>query len=142
VKLILMKPKSTCGETEAIELEYGDSLKRRSNCILSAKGLGPPDLCHLTKTIETQSSLIKATSVQQSIVGTYHHIVGLAYKNPADVAAYITSLVNEQQKTTVTVSSKSFWKIQKAIYCKIVYLYLTISNEHILKQPKRSSNKF
>lgn len=58
-------------------------------------GLGPPDLCHVTKVQEIKQSLLRSAPVAPALLGSYHHVYGVDCSSAAGVAAYFNTLMND-----------------------------------------------
>ncbi|ORX94947.1 chaps-domain-containing protein [Basidiobolus meristosporus CBS 931.73] len=93
---------------ELFENELKESLNARTDGLASYKELGPPDLCHLTKSSGKQG-------VKE--IGSYHHILGIDASSSASLAAYINSLTYSMDDPHGWFSKGAAWKISSGVYC-------------------------
>ncbi|ORX96147.1 chaps-domain-containing protein [Basidiobolus meristosporus CBS 931.73] len=93
---------------EIFENELKESLNVRTEELASYKELGPPDLCHVTKSTGKQG--IKE-------IGSYHHIMGIDASSSASLAAYINSLTYSLDDTHGWFGKGAAWKINSGVYC-------------------------
>ncbi|KAJ5073952.1 hypothetical protein M0811_08225 [Anaeramoeba ignava] len=95
---------------EMVENVLGESFISRQNQLKQTKiGLGSPDLCHLIK-----SSSSNPKNDPASLVGFYHHVIGVDTSSLAGIASYFGRLINSQK------NSKFFqknWTILSGTYC-------------------------
>eukprot|EP00127_Corallochytrium_limacisporum_P006841 Clim_evm56s236 gene=Clim_evmTU56s236 len=98
---------------EYYEQNQGESLDSRLAAIEQMHGLGPPDMCHVSKSITRQGGIFSAAETTNK--GTYHYIHGLDVTSGAAIAAYFTSLLAAPRQTEWPVRGE--WKIQGGTYC-------------------------
>eukprot|EP00122_Pirum_gemmata_P015363 Pgem_evm1s14358 len=98
---------------EAVENKLYESVNARKNSLKKEGGLGPPDLCHLTKQQEKPPSILRSAPQLPSVIGTYHHVFGMDCRTPAGVAAYFTNTVNNQQTKVIFCFFSIFLHIQR-----------------------------
>eukprot|EP00124_Ichthyophonus_hoferi_P004051 Ihof_evm1s403 gene=Ihof_evmTU1s403 len=97
---------------EIFESSVSECLAFRTKSLAKIGGLGPPDLCHVTKVQErTQGLFMKNNNVPPSQLGTYHYVYGLDVSSPAYVAAYFNTLLND------SVKGPGAWRVQSGTYC-------------------------
>jgi len=95
--------------------EKTDCVQLRTAALANADGLGPPDLCRLTKTTAA-GSIIGWDSQEMHF---FHYVVGLDVIDAAHVSQYIASLVKAQESE----ASRSIllraqrWTIRGGVYC-------------------------
>ena len=90
---------------EFFETELAESLKSRTESLVSFRELGPPDLCHVLK------------SNGRKDLGSYHLVSGVDASSSATLATYITSLSYELEHSTAWIGSKSTFKLKGGVYC-------------------------
>jgi hypothetical protein len=83
------------GTPENKERAVGEAMTARAIALSYYQGLGPPDLCCLTK-LFVRAWLPMETSVPP--VGYYHWVVGADCSCPAAVSTYIDALVRAQRR--------------------------------------------
>eukprot|EP00743_Colponemidia_sp_Colp-15_P010059 GILK01011044.1.p1 GENE.GILK01011044.1~~GILK01011044.1.p1 ORF type:complete len:537 (-),score=111.18 GILK01011044.1:567-2177(-) len=104
---------STKNLIEIVEKEYKSSLDYRARSVQHFTGLGPPDLCHLTKIFER--SLVPSFFGKSGPAGYFHFVVGLDTANPAAVSAYFQSLLLNQE--TANWFGSGVWRIAGGEFC-------------------------
>eukprot|EP00742_Colponemidia_sp_Colp-10_P008703 GILJ01009442.1.p1 GENE.GILJ01009442.1~~GILJ01009442.1.p1 ORF type:complete len:1075 (+),score=214.11 GILJ01009442.1:133-3357(+) len=98
---------------EIIEKEYKCSLDYRARSVQYFTGLGPPDMCHITKIFER--SLVPSFFGKSGPAGYFHFVVGLDTANPAAVSAYFQSLLLNQE--TANWFGTGVWRIVGGEFC-------------------------
>ncbi|KAK7684982.1 hypothetical protein QCA50_011817 [Cerrena zonata] len=93
---------------EIFEVELGESLTARTECLSTFRELGPPDLVHVVKST--------ARSGQHDI-GTYHFVSGVDAESSASLAAYINSLTYALEDDAGWFSKGTGWKVRSGCYC-------------------------
>lgn len=77
--------------------------------------LGLPDLCYLIK-VQANSSFLSLSQATSHKIGSYHYVYGLNVSSPANVSAYISKLILDQETENKWYKSNSF-EITKAYFC-------------------------
>jgi len=90
---------------EVFEMELAESLRSRTESLVSFRELGPPDLGHGLK------------SNGRKDLGSYHLVSGVDASSSATLATYITSLSYELEHSTAWIGSKSTFKLKGGVYC-------------------------
>ncbi|RKP12713.1 Chs5p-Arf1p-binding proteins-domain-containing protein, partial [Piptocephalis cylindrospora] len=98
------------GIPEFFEATLGEAIALRTDGIATIRELGPPDLCHITKT---------HTKPETSPIGSYHHVSGVDASTMANLAVYINSLINSQDVNQRWFGSSSTgpWRVSAGVYC-------------------------
>lgn len=100
------------GVPECVEHNRGEVLEARTEAISRFTGLGPVDLCHVTKVFTPSlGTLLKGEQRK----GSYHHLVGLDTSSAAAVCAYIGEL--SQRQSPSTWLSGGEWSIVGGCFC-------------------------
>eukprot|EP01134_Creolimax_fragrantissima_P003539 CFRG3539T1 len=109
-------PTAECLRTipEIFETNVSECLAARTKSLSKVTGLGPPDMCHITKVQEGKKSILSSVQLPPSLVGSYHYCYGIDCSSPAGVAAYFNGLVNDMGNINMT---KGAWRIQSGTYC-------------------------
>ncbi|KAJ3482801.1 hypothetical protein NLI96_g6731 [Meripilus lineatus] len=93
---------------EIFEVELGESLTARTECLSTFRELGPPDLCHTTKSTGRSG---------QRDLGSYHFVSGVDASSSASLAAYINSLTYSLEDDSGWFSKGTGWKVRNGSYC-------------------------
>ncbi|KAK9900039.1 chaps-domain-containing protein [Cystobasidium minutum MCA 4210] len=95
---------------EFFEVDLGESILARTEALTSFRELGPPDLCHITKTTGRSGG---------KDIGSYHYVSGIDASSSASLAAYINSLTYSLEETPGWFGGKgkSEWKVKHGVYC-------------------------
>eukprot|EP00121_Abeoforma_whisleri_P005894 Awhi_evm1s5345 len=94
---------------EVFEVVNGECLLTRTKGLAKTTGLGPPDMCHVTKIQEKHQGLFTSSGNNTNTVhGSYHFCYGADCSSPASIAAYFNALVNDMS----TDPNGARWKIQ------------------------------
>ncbi|KAI9283477.1 Chs5p-Arf1p-binding proteins-domain-containing protein [Umbelopsis sp. AD052] len=92
---------------EFFENSLGESLATRTDQLGAFRELGPPDLCHITKT---------NLKPGQKEIGSYHYVSGVDASSSASIAAYLNSLTYSVDDNGAWFG-KGEWRIRGATYC-------------------------
>ncbi|KAH8551744.1 Chs5p-Arf1p-binding proteins-domain-containing protein [Umbelopsis sp. PMI_123] len=92
---------------EFFENTLGESIATRTDQLGAFRELGPPDLCHITKT---------NLKPGQKEIGSYHYVSGVDASSSASIAAYLNSLTYSIDEHGAWFG-KGEWKIRGATYC-------------------------
>lgn len=107
---------------ECVDVEVGAAVEARSVALSrGVAGLGPPDLCYLHKFYKPALGLggvelFGGAKKEQSLIGYYHHVIGLDTSSSATVSAYFADLTASQQRSTSWMASGT-WQISGGVYC-------------------------
>lgn len=93
---------------EFFETQLDESIIARTENLASFRELGPPDLCHITKSNAKPG-------VKE--VGSYHYVSGVDASSSATLAAYLNSLTYALEETHAWFSKSSAWRIRSGVYC-------------------------
>ncbi|KAI0701992.1 chaps-domain-containing protein [Cytidiella melzeri] len=93
---------------EIFEVELGESLTARTECLSTFRELGPPDLCHVVKS---------TARAGQRDAGSYHYVSGVDASSSASLAAYINSLTYAIEDDAGWFTKGSGWKVRNGCYC-------------------------
>ncbi|KAJ8508754.1 hypothetical protein ONZ45_g8998 [Pleurotus djamor] len=93
---------------ELFEVELGESLTARTECLSTFRELGPPDLCHVVKSTGRSG---------QRDLGSYHYVSGVDASSSASLAAYINSLTYSIEDSSAWFSKTAAWKVRNGCYC-------------------------
>ncbi|RUS23169.1 hypothetical protein BC937DRAFT_91754 [Endogone sp. FLAS-F59071] len=93
---------------EFFENELGEAINSRTESLGTFRELGPPDLCHITKSNAKPG-------VKE--VGSYHYVSGVDASSSASLAAYLNMLNYSLDETHAWFSKSSAWRIRSGIYC-------------------------
>ncbi|KAF9492571.1 chaps-domain-containing protein [Pleurotus eryngii] len=93
---------------ELFEVELGESLTARTECLSTFRELGPPDLCHVVKSTGKSG---------QRDLGSYHYVSGVDASSSASLAAYINSLTYAIEDNSAWFSKSPVWKVRNGCYC-------------------------
>ncbi|CAG8757626.1 4368_t:CDS:10 [Cetraspora pellucida] len=88
---------------EFFETQLDESIVARTENLASFRELGPPDLCHITKSNAKPG-------VKE--VGSYHYVSGVDASSSATLAAYLNSLTYALEETHAWFSKSSAWRIR------------------------------
>ncbi|ORY35498.1 bud site selection-related protein [Naematelia encephala] len=97
---------------EFIETNIGESVTARTETLATFRELGPPDLCHVVKSIGSKTT--------QKDVGSYHYTSGVEASSSASLAAYLNSLqfsIEEPPGWFGVGPKASGWKVRSGTYC-------------------------
>eukprot|EP00123_Amoebidium_parasiticum_P015581 comp23044_c1_seq1/m.36874 comp23044_c1_seq1/g.36874 ORF comp23044_c1_seq1/g.36874 comp23044_c1_seq1/m.36874 type:complete len:672 (-) comp23044_c1_seq1:201-2216(-) len=101
---------------EIFESNVSECLAARTKALAKITGLGPPDLCHITKVQERQQGLLRSAPQFPMQMGSYHYCYGVDCSSPASIAAYFNTLVNDLGNPTMS-KGPGVWRIQSGTYC-------------------------
>ncbi|TBU31423.1 chaps-domain-containing protein [Dichomitus squalens] len=93
---------------EIFEVELGESLTSRTECLSTFRELGPPDLVHVLKSTGRSG---------QRDLGSYHYVSGVDASSSASLAAYINSLTYNIEEEAGWFSKGTTWKVKSGCYC-------------------------
>ncbi|CAL1708705.1 unnamed protein product [Somion occarium] len=93
---------------EIFEVELGESLTARTECLSTFRELGPPDLVHVVKSTGRSG---------QRDIGSYHYVSGVDASSSASLAAYINSLTYALEDDSGWFSKGTGWKVRNGCYC-------------------------
>ncbi|RUO95731.1 Chs5p-Arf1p-binding proteins-domain-containing protein, partial [Jimgerdemannia flammicorona] len=93
---------------EFFENELGEAIISRTDSLGSFRELGPPDLCHITKSNAKPG-------VKE--VGSYHYVSGVDASSSASLAAYLNMLTYSLDEPHAWFSKPAAWRIRSGIYC-------------------------
>ncbi|CAN6635428.1 protein Bch1p [Trichomonascus vanleenenianus] len=91
---------------EILENEVGEAIGARTASLASFKGLGPPDLVHLSK-----------SQPKSKECGTYHYVSGVDTSSSSSMAAYINTLTFKLGESQLWFGKHPQWKIHSGMYC-------------------------
>ncbi|KAJ5067674.1 bud site selection protein [Anaeramoeba ignava] len=100
---------------EGEEGVFGESLlARQIQLKLTKTGLGPPDLCHVTKTESyNRKKKTKANQKAHKVVGFYHYVIGVDTSNISSIAKYLNLLLRSQENAGFL---KKKWSVVSCSY--------------------------
>ncbi|KAK6997367.1 Chs5p-Arf1p-binding proteins-domain-containing protein [Favolaschia claudopus] len=93
---------------ELFEVDLGESLTARTESLSTFRELGPPDLCHVVKSMGKSG---------QRDLGSYHFVSGVDASSSASLAAYINSLTYGIEDSNAWFSKTPVWKVRNGCYC-------------------------
>ncbi|KAJ7698549.1 Chs5p-Arf1p-binding proteins-domain-containing protein [Mycena rosella] len=93
---------------ELFEVDLGESLTARTESLSTFRELGPPDLCHVVKSMGKTG---------QRDLGSYHFVSGVDASSSASLAAYINSLTYAIEDSNAWFSKAPAWKVRNGCYC-------------------------
>ncbi|KAI0341382.1 chaps-domain-containing protein [Trametopsis cervina] len=93
---------------EIFEVELGESLTARTECLSTFRELGPPDLCHVVKSTGRAG---------QRDLASYHYVSGVDASSSASLAAYINSLTYAIEEDAGWFTKGAGWKVRNGCYC-------------------------
>jgi hypothetical protein len=100
--------------TESIERVIGEALTARSISIDFFSGVGPADLCCITKQF-VRAWLPYSAGAECLPAGYYHYCQGADVSCPAAISAYFQSLVSGMSKGSWYSSGE--YRVKKAVFC-------------------------
>ncbi|KAI6007872.1 Chs5p-Arf1p-binding proteins-domain-containing protein [Pisolithus marmoratus] len=93
---------------ELFEVDVGEALTARTECLATFRELGPPDLCHVVKSTGRTG---------QRDLGSFHYVSGVDASSSASLAAYINSLTYSLEDSLAWFSKGPTWKVRNGCYC-------------------------
>ncbi|KAF2077456.1 hypothetical protein CYY_001229 [Polysphondylium violaceum] len=82
---------------EKIEITVGDAINSRQKALENFVGLGPPDLCVLTKLYEPPRFV---PGLKTHKISSYHWVSGVNTSSTSAIAVYLGSLIENQEKSS------------------------------------------
>ncbi|EER18476.1 hypothetical protein Pmar_PMAR005419 [Perkinsus marinus ATCC 50983] len=99
------------GLQEIIEVAGVNSLEARTHAMPGYLGLGPPDLCRLTKIPKGS----RKSADKKGRPSYFHYVVGIDVGSASAISGYISNLISRQEG--VGFLAGSAFKIESGIYC-------------------------
>ncbi|KYQ89441.1 hypothetical protein DLAC_10107 [Tieghemostelium lacteum] len=96
---------------EKIEAVIGEILEERQKSLCHFKGLGPPDLCVLTKSYEPPRFV---PGLKPTKISSYHWVLGVDTSSTSSIAVYLSSLIDSQEKSSF---GRGVYKIESCHFC-------------------------